>query len=409
MDDSLWQDKLELLSLYYPDYQQLSLADLLRSCGGDVEATRVLLEGPKPVKRSGLHQGVLNVKRQKNESVKKFEENKQKTPKTPRNTSVSARFSPGAGVSPTRGKSEVLTLNTPEDVKKHLGRYASLHQNFFPKEKSDALLEDCLRHRDKYKRLEFSLFGNQCVLNHGFAAFSKPGETYPDLIYNGLQARKPVPYLEVFGECVELIEQYVNLKVVPETPKLPFQSSKPWAGTYCAVNFYEKLQNNLDWHSDRLSHIGPHNFIALVSLGSTRMFRLRSTHKKNAPVYQIPLTHNSLLMMKPGCQEEFKHCVNSMGKPLELHPKIGTMRFGLTFRHYDHDFLQHVPKCKCGLSMTLRRSYKSENTKGQYFWLCESMYQNKECGSFFWADFTNKKGNFLSESPDRISKWIADE
>lgn len=416
--DNLFPEKLALLHLYYPEYLEIALAELLRGCNGDLDATRALVEGPKPIKRLGLHQGVLgrNVKA-KTAATKGEQPGANKTP-------VPARVSPVAKASllaptlapattrnagSTRSKSEIITLNTPEDVETHLGRYALLHQNFFAKEMAGKLLDDVLAQRHRYTCHEFHLFGNQCMLNHGFAAFCKPGAEYPDLIYNGLKTRRPVPYSPVFSEAANLVDEYVNTVVIPTNERLPFQTKQKWSGTYCAVNFYEKLSNNLDWHSDRLSHIGPHSYIASVSLGSTRVFRLRSNRVKNAPIYQIPLTHNSLLIMKAGCQEEYKHCVNAMGKPLELHPKIGTMRFGLTFRHYDHEFLQHVPKCKCDMNMTLRRSYKTPATRGRYFWLCENIYQNKECDTFHWADFDNAMGNYVSESPDKASTWIADD
>lgn len=424
MDDVLFPEKLQLLQLYYPDYLDVALGELLRGCNGDVEATRGLLEGPRPIKRLGLHQSSLgrHVKPKLPERTEGDHKNVKREHEgqvSPKGTAVSQNDSCSLTLplSPSkitnrlnpRNKSAIITLNTPEDVDKHLSSYASLYPNFFAKDVADRLLDDVLAQKDHYINHKFYLFGNHCVLNHGFASFGKPDADYADLIYNGLKSRKPMPYSKVFSETVEIIDDFVNDVVIPQTKRLPFQRTDRWSGTYCAVNYYEKLQNNLEWHSDRLSHIGPHNFIASISLGSTRLFRLRSNRSKHAPIYQIPLPHNSLLVMKPGCQEEFKHCVNSMSKSLEVHPKIGTMRFGLTYRYYAHDFLANIPKCKCNMSMTLRRSYKTPATRGRYFWLCENLYQNRDCGSFHWADFSNAKEHYVAKDTENISTWIADD
>lgn len=410
MEDALFPEKLELLGLYYPTYQKNTLAELLRECHGDIDATRGLLDGPRPVKRLTRYQSSLirHVKPRHSHDNKEIKGQIS----SPSRASASTT-SPGPITSPLkkapRAKSTVITLNTPEDVQQHCGTYVSMHPNFFPAETAERLLDDVLEHREAYIMHEFLLFGTHCVLNHGFASFSKPDAVYPDLIYNGLKLRKPTPYSSVFAETASIIDEFVNEKIIPHTKRLPFQRKDRWTGSYCAVNYYEKLNNNLEWHSDRLSHIGPHNFIASMSLGSTRMFRLRSNRDTHAPIYQIPLRHNCLLVMKPGCQEEFKHCVNPMSKPVDVHPKIGTMRFGLTYRHYPEDFLARLPKCKCNLSMTLRRSYKAPATKGRYFWLCENLYQNKDCGTFHWADFSNEDGHYVAKDTDSISTWIAEE
>lgn len=445
--DELFNDKLALMCLYYPDYLRDALGDLLRQCRGDIDATRAVIGGPRSVKRRGLHQGNLgrNIRvklladgsdvagdvavagtvveagkmRKANEMRKAGEMRKPVTnetgdvknvnaedvsPSTSHNVASSNLNLPGK-----KQRGHVITLNTPRDVETHLGEYASLHPNFFSPEIADQLLDDVATHTNLYKSHEFYLFGNYCVLNHGTGAFCKPNSKYPDLIYNGLKSRKPVPYSAMFGRAVDILEAYVNDVVIPSNKRLPFQRKDPWTGNFCAVNYYQKLQNNLEWHSDRLSHIGPHNYIASVSLGSTRMFRLRRNSSTNGTIYQIPLTHNSLLMMKPGCQEKFKHCVNSMLKALEVHPTVGTTRYGLTFRCYDEKFLANLPKCKCNMSMTLRRSYKAPATRGRYFWLCENLYQNKDCGTFHWADFSNIEGHYIAKEVEDISTWVGDD
>lgn len=432
--DELFSEKLALMCLYYPGYLKDALGDLLRGCRGDVDATRLVIDGPQRVKRRGLHQSNLGrnirVKRVDNGSGAVADELKAgevagvakavagevagiavagvltmpqlDSTVSPRKTVVQNNKEDSI----KRLKGHVVTLNTPRDVQMHLGKYASLHPNFFSTEIADMLLDDLLENTDYYTTKDFYLFGNHCVLNHGNGGFCKPGSVYPDLIYNGRKTRKPRPYSAIFNKAADTVDAYVNDVVIPANDTLPFQRKQPWCGNFCVVNYYQKLHNNLEWHSDRLSHIGPHNYIASVSLGSTRMFRLRSNESTNGTIYQIPLTHNSLLIMKPGCQEKYKHCVNSMLKALEVHPKVGTTRFGLTFRCYDPTFLANLPKCKCDMSMTLRRSFKTKATRGRYFWLCENLYQNKDCGTFHWADFSNAKGHYIAKDTESISTWV---
>lgn len=420
--DELFSEKLALMCLYYPEFQKDALGELLRGCRGDVEATRVVIDGPRSVKRRGLHQGSLGrYVRVKREEVGgkggELVDNKVGAAAVGAGDSKSqdktitmyqniAQGDDSTDHSSQIPKRHVVTLNTPRDVEKHLGKYVSLHPNFFSPEIADKLLDDVIEHTDYYKSHDFHLFGNHCVLNHGNGAFCKPGSEYPNLIYNGRKTRTPLPYSAMFSKAADVIDGYINDVVIPANKRLPFQRKLPWCGNFCVVNYYKKLQNNLEWHSDRLSHIGPHNYIASVSLGSTRMFRMRSNSSSNGTIYQIPLTHNSLLIMKPGCQEKYKHCVNSMLKPLEVHLKVGTTRFGLTFRCYDKHFLKNLPKCKCDMNMTLRRSFKVAATRGRYFWLCENLYQNKDCGTFHWADFSNAEGHYIARNLESISTWV---
>lgn len=413
MADSLFNDKVLLLQLYFPKYLAAALEDLLRGCNEDIDATKALILGDrKPTKRLALTQQPLShaapvPKRARLSPVA--------TPPVTSNASFSPKLpanSPQAPLTPkaeryTYQKGRVTTLHTPEDVAEALYPYASLHLNFLPKRVADQLLTDLGERRDVFKPHQFYLFGNECVLHHGVAAFARADAVYPQLVYNGLTSRKPTPFTDSLEEAAKFTEHFINEKVIPHSERLKWQRDEPWNSDYCVVNYYERLQNNLQWHSDRLSHIGPHNYVASVSLGATRTFRLRSTHKKEALMFQIALPHNSLLLMRPGCQEEFKHCVNGMSKAVALHPKVGSTRYGLTFRHYPLNFIRNLPKCRCGLRMCLRRTYKQPETRGRYFWLCENMYQNNECGLFEYADFTNEEGHYIAKSVETASTWIA--
>ena len=403
--DPLFEDKLLLLQLYYPVILRDVLQDLLISCDGDLDATRSLIDGkPRPKKRSAPAQAALTSFIPENsQSNKRFRAVERISHSEPGNTLGSDAI----GGKKPRNVLKVITLNTPLDVKEHLHPYASLHLNFLPDPLIKSVQESLLSMKEHFSKNKFYLFGNLCELNSSMGLFSRPSATYTKLVYNGLKRPKPFEYSKGMEDLARYVERYLNEKIIPNADRLKWQLRDDWTNDFCVVNCYEKLQNNMDWHSDRLSHIGPHNYVASISIGTTRMFRLRSTYKELAPIYQVPLPHNSLFIMRPGCQEEFKHCLSPMLKAIDVHPVLGTLRFGITARCYPTFFIENLPKCKCGTGMILRRSHKSLATRGKYFWLCENVYQNKGCTSFHWCDFTNVEGHYIAKDEESVSVWIA--
>lgn len=382
----LFDKKLELLQLYYPGYSASVLSEILRGCHGDVAQARKLIDGPAKLKAPV--QRTLPVKRK------------------------AEPLAPDAQKRTAQGPfHRTITLNTPDDVNEHLGCYALLHLNFFPQELADGLLHELVSSKDKFHSRQFYLFGNLCQLNMMVAPFAARDNDCPALVYNGLAvggSAGPHEYTHRFDLAAKRLEAWMNETVIPGSKRLPFQRKDRWKAGFCVVNMYEKLNNHLDWHLDRLSSIGPHNFIASVLLGLTRVFKLRSTHN-TGPVYLVPLPHNSVFLMRPGCQEEYKHTLGPMAKLVLLHPDVGSLRISLTFRHYPADFIRNLPKCRCDIPMMLRRAFKSKETRGTYFWLCENVYQNKDCGAFEWANFDNWDGHFIATSQEVASRWLAPE
>lgn len=431
--DTLFEDKLALLELYYPKFLKASLSDILESCASDIDAVRDLLSGAAPKKRVALTQGSLGTPKTRKlltQCTESTESNSSTEKLTPKPFVKAAR-----SAFTTTPRTKVI-LNTPEDVERYLAPYASLHLNFLPAETCDSLLSDLMDGKSTFKYNLFYLFGNRCELSHLVGLFARPDTAYTRLVYNGLKSSAPAPYTPSMEEACCRLEEFINKEVIPNEskPLWNIQSVEPtpsnenndvelsssefkgsnivkskWTSDICLVNCYEKLSNNLAWHSDRLSHIGPLNHIASLSLGSTRVFRLRNIHNRNMPMFHILLPHNSVLLMRPGCQEEFQHCVSSMNKAIALHESVGSLRFGITCRHYPPFFIDNLPKCRCDIGMILRRSYKNIAIRGQYFWSCENVYQNKDCGDFHWADFTNVSGRYIAKDKNSISTWIAPE
>lgn len=83
---------------------------------------------------------------------------------------------------------------------------------------------------------------------------------------------------------------------------------------FAVGNRYVTGQDSIGWHSDSFPQIGKRPAIASLSLGSTRRFKLR--HKATGQVVDYDLASGSLLLMLPGCQEDWEHAVLKTARPV---------------------------------------------------------------------------------------------
>jgi len=88
-------------------------------------------------------------------------------------------------------------------------------------------------------------------------------------------------------------------------------------------NLYRDGRDSMGWHADNEKELGPNPFIASVSFGAERLFRLR--HGKSGETLEFVLTHGSLLFMGGSLQHGWRHSV-----PKTREKK--TERINLTFR-----------------------------------------------------------------------------
>ena len=79
----------------------------------------------------------------------------------------------------------------------------------------------------------------------------------------------------------------------------------------------------MGWHADKEKELGRNPFIASLSLGAERIFKLR--HTKTGKGLDLTLSHGSLLLMGGCLQHAWRHCVPKM-------KHIDTPRINLTFR-----------------------------------------------------------------------------
>jgi alkylated DNA repair dioxygenase AlkB len=205
--------------------------------------------------------------------------------------------------------------------------------------------------------------------------------------------------------------------VYPDGKKLQYQSSKEWKPNAAFVNCYDGPSENVGYHSDSLTYLGPHPIIGSLSLGVSREFRIRriapqaeaeeenengNTIESNSAQSQaaaaradaqgqisIHLPHNSLLVMHAEMQEEWKHSI-APAQTVIPHPISGNRRINVTYRWYrDTLHPRYTPRCRCGEHAILRCAQRKQETRGRYMWMCYAHHApGKEGCSFFqWAEF----------------------
>lgn len=384
-------EKVELLLQEYDGVDKEALTQVFLACDKSLKQTRSLLdqsfERRKAPKRSLYQSSITSMV------------GATSTKKHKQDSNISQQLAPA------RSKSQEIIIYNQEQIEEHLHPFVSIHKGILPKDSSDKILKYFLQNKYLFETRVFYLFDQLCQSHSKLAFFYKPKGFNKDASYYNGEANVIYEFNDEIEKVADTITEYVNKKIVPKYTRLPFQP-KDYEVSGCIVNYYEELSSNLGWHSDRLQAMGPHNFIVSLSLGSTRVFRLKR-HSNPHITYSIHLPHNCLLVMHPGCQELFKHCVTAMKKPLQLHPICGLQRFNMTFRYFPEEFTANVPKCKCKIPMLLRRSFKSpeDESFGKYFWTCENSYRNKDCHTFHWADFSNKDDNFIAEDDSKVSIW----
>ncbi|MDA4133365.1 MAG: alpha-ketoglutarate-dependent dioxygenase AlkB, partial [Thaumarchaeota archaeon] len=146
---------------------------------------------------------------------------------------------------------------------------------------------------------------------------------------SGKDVRRITPQL---GHVKSRVQEAVNREMqhriktrYPGGKKLKYQSPKPWSPNAAFVNCYDGPQQNVGYHSDQLTYLGPRPVIGSLSLGVARQFRVRRIIPRDTDAdsgkavppedpdgegqIAIHLPHNSLLVMHAEMQEEWKHSV----------------------------------------------------------------------------------------------------
>ena len=94
----------------------------------------------------------------------------------------------------------------------------------------------------------------------------------------------------------------------------------------CLLNLYRHGNDRMGWHADDEPEVDQTQPIGSLSLGANRDFHLRHRVKRERQV-ALPLSDGDLLVMHPGCQQNWMHSVPQRRR-------ISTPRINLTFRRF---------------------------------------------------------------------------
>ncbi|KZT68184.1 hypothetical protein DAEQUDRAFT_728231 [Daedalea quercina L-15889] len=307
-----------------------------------------------------------------------------------------------------------LTLGTPSLVKEHTP--CTYHPSILPPELACRLFYAMLDLSGDWQRNKWWLFDRVVESPHRTSFFVRRREKaseneHADMQeaaqywYNGRETGPPKSFPPAMEEACEIIERVVNAEM-HKRKRYPLEWAGEvedaekgtaghvlWRANVAAANCYEGAKDSVGPHSDQLTYLGPYPTIASLSLGTSRIFRLREViplderDERSARTYSIPLAHNSLLIMHASTQERFKHSIPPQNSLDLFHPpfpppsdlrtgfdnrpgfrattrgEASNARINVTFRFYRPDFrAQTTPRCKCGVPCILRPDMKNRYT-----------------------------------------------
>lgn len=124
---------------------------------------------------------------------------------------------------------------------------------------------------------------------------------------------------------------YSNLQMYPEpmTPEMfdlmtRINQLNNTSFNIVLLNMYRDGNDSNGWHADNEKELGQNPVIASISLGASRIFKLKHRHDKNL-THQMLLENGSLLMMSGQTQHHWLHHIPKTKK--QIGPRIN-----LTFR-----------------------------------------------------------------------------
>ncbi|KAG5437035.1 hypothetical protein PCANB_001311 [Pneumocystis canis] len=300
-----------------------------------------------------------------------------------------------------REKACVLHLYLSEQIAKLTP--CTLISNVLPCNLANSLLLKMIEESKTWRRNEFRLFERNIVSpckSCYYFYFDENDPLEQKFFHNGSEITDIRTFPKEMKDVQALIKDIVN-KTILGREFLEYQYHGEWNPNFAIANLYANAKENVGYHSDQLTHIGPKPTIACISLGVEREFRLKySSFEHHENVKSIHLPHNSLLIMHPPCQEVYKHSIHP-AHTVTPHPISGTARISITYRFCRKTYQsKYIPKCKCNVPSVLRCVQKKENTRGKYFWSCNTDKRingnGKGCEFFQWAKFSYDGENLFA-------------
>ncbi|ORY79021.1 hypothetical protein BCR37DRAFT_349950, partial [Protomyces lactucae-debilis] len=327
--------------------------------------------------------------------------------------SLKRRLSPSASTqlkwndtaeAPAKRRATIVELKTREQIEAS-PLPCTLILNVLPSQLANALLRRMLKEGETWEKGYFKLFDRTVTSPH-VSCFYLPTEKdvskHAAYAYNG----QPLTDIRVFPR--EMTEAHGIINEVTNTwmhQHDHLQGDDRWQANVAFSNLYDGRHSSVGYHSDQLTYLGPAPCIASLSLGVAREFRLKPTQTLDSTVsltYIVKLPHNSLFIMGPRCQEDYKHSLTaSPSAGLDRHAIAGNSRINITYRQYRPAFTpDKLHTCKCGVQVVLRCAVKASEAKDtlstaedgwyrgrRYFWHCDGDKRPdcSGCGYFAWA------------------------
>lgn len=149
---------------------------------------------------------------------------------------------------------------------------------------------------------EISIFGRRVAVPRLLCWYGDAGAVYR---YSGV-SHEPRPWIETLAGLRTRVEIFIG---------------RSFNSVLC--NLYRDGRDSMGWHADDEPELGDRPFIASLSLGAERLFRIR--HRRTGKTLDVPLRDGDLLLMGGTLQCHWKHSVPKTAKPCGE-------RINLTFR-----------------------------------------------------------------------------
>ncbi|KAJ3281465.1 hypothetical protein HK104_011460 [Borealophlyctis nickersoniae] len=418
-------EKLAVLMTVFESVDPQKLAAALAENDGDVDKTVNALLAPSPA----AHPTNPKQKKRAVSITNFFDPTSSKrraadTPSTTAQTSPSfpspVSTSPSAS-EPLKNAFEILR-NSPQvegplppkqltasSISEHVP--CELIYDALPKELADVLLGRMLQEAESWEIHRFVLFEKEVASPHTSSFYTEPvpahsssaetGDSLPDTeYYYGGRKQADVRIMPPeAARARDIVEQIVNERMDARDGGKRHEAEivGRWKANVVLGNCYRGGAQAVGPHMDKLTYLGPRPTIGSLTLGATRPFRIRRIARPGGPpsqTYNVLLPHNSLLIMFPPMQEEYRHEVPKI-QPTRLtpHPLSRDTRINLTFRASRREYRESIPLCRCGNPSELRCVIKQEGNLGRYFHMCggggnpdRGIDVGHNCGFFQWLD-----------------------
>ena len=371
MEEANEDSKLALLASIFEETSAEDLLTALNSHNGNVENAITYLSSPdriaqqehakSPVKRANL------------------------------------KWTAAASTLELKRKSEsILELHTVAQIENVLP--CTIICNILPTDLARSLLKAMLIEAETWTKGYFKLFDREVTSPHVSNFYLQTQEEIDKHVtysYNG----QPIDGIRSFTKDMSAAHKIIEERT-RDWLRARGALDQDWHANVAFANMYDGRDSSVGYHSDQLSFLGPLPTIASLSLGVEREFRLKPVAASiGSRTISIRLPHNSLFVMGPGCQEDYKHSIHPVGstKGLDLHPIAGAKRINITYRKYRDEYApDKLPKCQCG-QVVLRAAKSGADTgqggklwhKHRYFWHCDGDKKpgGVGCKYFEWAEF----------------------